>query len=122
MVEIIGSKDCGNSPKNKRVEEIAIALETGNLTFLKELLTEESTWELSDKGVAEGEDILNHVQSRRKNITSITIDHAISHGKVGTANGSGQNKKGQVTGFSHVIEFTSAKYTKIHRICSYQKS
>jgi len=31
MVEITGSRDCGNSPKNQFAQDVAIALETGQV-------------------------------------------------------------------------------------------
>ncbi|WP_158681687.1 nuclear transport factor 2 family protein [Microbulbifer pacificus] len=122
MVEIKGSKDCGNSPKNQFVEKIVIALETGDFGFLDEVLSESAVWELADRSVTEGDNLRAHIQSCGKYVTLVKIDHVISHGKSGSVNGYVQDKKGKVFHFCHFIEFTSAKCVKINRVCSYGKS
>lgn len=122
MVEIKGSKDCGNSPKNQFVEKIVVALETGDLGFLDEVLSESAVWELADRSVTEGDSLRAHIQSCGKGVALVKIDHVISHGKSGSANGYIQDKKGKVFHFCHFIEFTSAKCVKINRVCSYGKS
>ena len=122
MIEVIGSKDCGNSPKNQFVEKIAIALETGDWDFLGEVLSEGAVWELTDKRAAEGDSLRAHIQSSGKEVSLVKIDHVISHGKSGSANGYIQDEKGKVLHFCHIIEFKSAKCVKINRVCSYGKS
>ncbi|QIL89594.1 nuclear transport factor 2 family protein [Microbulbifer harenosus] len=122
MVEIIGSKDCGNSPKNQFVEKITVALETGDLEFLGEVLSDGAVWELADRSVMEGDSLRSHIQRCGKDVTLVKIDHVISHGKSGAANGHVQDKKGKILHFCHFIEFTSAKCVVIKRVSSYGKS
>ncbi|WP_193164865.1 nuclear transport factor 2-like protein [Microbulbifer hainanensis] len=122
MVEIFGSRDCGNSPKNKFIEKIGIALEVGDPEFFGEVLSEGVVWELDDGSVAEGEYISRRIKQIKNGITSINIDHVTSHGKVGSINGYVRDRKGKKTHFCHVIEFTSVKCSKINRVCSYGKS
>lgn len=117
MSRVNRSADCGNSPKNKMTEDIAVALEIRNIEFLATILDSEATWNYVGGSVTTAENILDHVSALNKP-TSLTIDRVMSHGKVGAVNGeTKQGKKPQR--FCHVIEFTSVKCNKVFRIESY---
>lgn len=98
-MKITRSGECKNSPKNAFVED-----------FVVDLLASES---LSDRmeEVASLPEVPN-------NLTEIEISHAISHGRIGAANGSittGGSKKH----FAVFIEFTSTKGTLARRVTLY---
>lgn len=117
MTRIIRSADCGNSPKNKIVEDIAVALETRDINFLSTILDYDAVWNYVDGTATTAETILNQVSAQDKP-TSLTIDRVMSHGKVGAVNGvisQGKTKRR----FCHVIEFTSVKCNQVRRIESY---
>src|SRR5690554_3954958 len=111
------SADCGNSPKNKIVEDIVIALETNGVEFLSTILDPDATWNYAGGTVATGEAILGKV-GVLDSPTSLTIDRVMSHGKVGAANGNVARGK-NVQRFCYVIEFTSVKCSQVFRIESY---
>lgn len=121
MIDSNGSKDCGNSPKNTLLEKVAVALEVGDTEFLSEYLADGAIWELSDKRVAVGKDIGRVFNESDAEAVFVSIDHVMSHGKVGAVNGFSQNNKGKKVDFCHVIEFSSVKFTKISRLLSYSK-
>lgn len=121
MVEITGSKDCGNSPKNTLVERVAVALETGDQAFLGEYLAEGAVWETSDGRMVEGDGIVGVASERAATVASVSIDHVISHGKIGSANGTCRDSRGRQAHFCHVVEFSNVKFTRIRRICSYRR-
>ena len=99
MVRITGSKDCGNSPKNAFVQEVAVALESGD----------------RPEGMfARGTDL-----PRRDPPEEIVIDHAIAHGKVGAASGVSRMPGGAERRFAYVVEFTSAKAAQVARVQAY---
>ena len=109
---------CDNSPKNKMVEDIAVALETGDTHFMSALLDSGTVWHDAGSGEILGEDILSKLRGQCQHDV-LTIDQAISHDKVGAVNGQARRgKTGQR--FCHVIEFTSAKCHKIRRVESYR--
>ena len=122
MVEIIGSKDCGNSPKNNFIEKIAVGLEIGDWEFLCEALSDEAVWELTDGSVVEGDSLRAHIKNCGKGVTFVKIEHVLSHGKSGSAAGHTHDKKGKALHFCHFIEFTTAKCVKIKRVRSYGKA
>lgn len=51
--EIIGSADCGNSPKNAFVQDVAIALETGVAST--KIFDPEVTWTQTSTETVEGQ-------------------------------------------------------------------
>lgn len=118
MTTVNRSTDCGNSPKNKMVEDIAVALETGDTSFLSAILDSRAIWNYSDRSETSGENILNELHGQDKQDV-LTIDRVISHGKVGAVNGHAKRGKTEQR-FCHVIEFTSTKCNKIRRVESYR--
>lgn len=109
--------NCGNSPKNQFVQDVAIALETGQIT--SETLSETVVWLGPSPSTLNGRTaIINHARSRAKPQT-VRILSAISHGKVGMANGETTLKGGEVRRFCHVIEFTNSKATTVALIQTY---
>jgi hypothetical protein len=121
MSEIIRSNDCGNSPKNKFAEDIALAIELRNVAFLSEALAADASWELPDGSLMKGADMLGHVFPAGEVPDVLTIDHAITHGKVGAVNGTAE-VRGSVRRFCHVIDFSSTKCEKVRRLVSYVSS
>ena len=117
MTDIQGSKDCGNSPKNKFVQDVVIALETGE--FLSDGFSDKLVWYKNSDQALEGKTAIVSVLKGAAKPTSITVDHAISHGKVGAANGKLTLANGHTRRFAHIIEFTSTKGNKVAVIKSY---
>ena len=118
MTNVNRSTACGNSPKNRMVEDIAVALESGDTRFLSAILDSGAIWNGADSGEVVGEDILSKLHGQGKQDV-VTIDHVMSHGKVGAVNG--HAKRGKIVQrFCHVIEFTSTKCNKIRRVESYR--
>jgi hypothetical protein len=107
MVELVGSRDCGNSPKNKFVQEVAAAIESGQAD--PKDFSEDVTWENSLEGLIEGRTaVLAKVEEREVPLI-IKVEHAISHGKVGAASGTTKLADGRERRFSHVFKFKTAK-------------
>ncbi|MEO0697821.1 MAG: hypothetical protein AAFY84_17190 [Pseudomonadota bacterium] len=117
MVEVVGSRDTGNSPKNKLVEEIAVTLESG--AFLTETFPSDMTLEAPNGQRIEGEGpITQHIAATTKPV-KIEVQHAISHGKVGAASGISHLPDGSKKRFCYVIDFTNTKANKVALVRSY---
>ena len=116
MVRVIGSRDCGNSPKNQFAQEIGVALECGN--FLADAFPDEMVWERHD-GTIEGPGAIKAALAALTTPSTITVEHAITHGKVGAVSGRCTLPDGATRRFGHVLEFTSAKANQVARIKSY---
>ncbi len=119
MTEVNRSGDCGNSPKNLFAENIAIAVELRDLAFLGETFAADAFWEVPDGSTAEGAAaILSHAAASEDAPDVLTIDRAISHGKVAAVNGTVETN-GSVRRFCHVMEFATTSYKKVRRLASY---
>jgi len=117
MVHITGSKDCGNSPKNLFAQDVAIALETGEIPT--GMLSDDVVWHGRATGLIEGIAAVRQTMAKRPAVQSLVIDHAISHGKAAMANGIATLTDGTIRRFSHVFDFTSAKGNCVATITSY---
>ncbi|WBU64066.1 hypothetical protein [Paracoccus aerodenitrificans] len=116
-IRIEGSGDCGNSPKNRLAQDIAIGLENGDLDA--ELLADDVIWRTASGAVIKGAAAVVAAVRKADRPSDITVDHAISHGKVGAANGITGLSGGKMRGFAHMIGFTSTSAKKIEAISSY---
>lgn len=117
MTEIIDSADCGNSPKNRFVQDIAIALETG--AEQGDQFDENVAWARTPDEQITGRDALVAVVAAKQSPAKVIVEHAISHGKVGAANGEVILPNGQSYRFCHVIAFSSVKANCVTTIASY---
>ena len=113
MIRITRSADCGNSPKNAAVEEIAIMLEGGE--WSGHAFGESTVWALADGSLVEGPDGIR--ETRRIAPKEIRIDHAIAHGKVGAVSGVTDGEA-----FAYILTYTSASMKRLARIDSYRKT
>ncbi len=118
-MRITPSRDCGNSPKNLRAQELAIALAAAKPSEVEPFLAPDIVWERPDAPPAKGQaDVLQAVKARGK-ATSIVVDHAFTHGKVGAVSGTIKLRGASARQFCHVIEFADAKATRVRSIKTY---
>lgn len=100
-MKITRSGECKNSPKNAAVEDLVIDLITG--TSLAGRVEDIASIPLVPHGVS-----------------GVEMVHAISHGKIGAANGT-LTVGGAKQPFAVFIEFTSTKATLARRLTLYLK-
>ena len=112
MTQIRHSDDCGNSPKNKAVEALAIGLEGG--PWPDEVSLIETVWTRADGGRVVGPEAIRGAAGASP--VSIRIEHVTTHGKVGAVTG---RCDGHV--FAHVFTFTSAAAKQLASIDSFRK-
>ena len=114
MTRITRSADCGNSPKNAAVEDIAVILEGGG-EWSGDAFGESTVWALANGTLVEGADGIR--DARRIAPGEIRIVHAIAHGKVGAASGVTDGES-----FAYILTYTSAGMKRLARIDSYRKT
>ena len=122
MTEIIRSSDCGNSPKNKFVEDLEVAFAQRDTGFLLDSIADDIRWNIVGETPIRGKDALKEaIESIPQDceVTEITINHVVTHGKVGAVNGIIKRKNGRACEFCSVYEFSSAKGTNVQDITSY---
>ena len=117
MIHVEGSQDCGNSPKNKFVQDVAVALKCGDAE--PGAFSDDVIWENSSTQPISGKSAVLELLENRWRLSSVTVHHAMSHGKVGAASGEVMFENGQTRRFCHVSDFTSAKANCVAVIRSY---
>ncbi|MGN7127715.1 hypothetical protein [Methylorubrum thiocyanatum] len=120
MGQIVKSGECQNSPKNAAMEEIAIAIFGASQDDIRELLADNVTLHLADGTQIEGSEATNLyvAQHVRRGFDLLKIDHAITHGRVGAANGF-VSIEGRQNGFSVFVEFVNTKAERLKAIKLY---
>lgn len=119
-IQVVSKAQCGNSPKNLLVEHLAIALASGDDAAL-ERLAEHVVWNVVGTTVYHGHaEIIDALQRQRiAEPVRITLQHVVTHGKAGAANGTVGYANGRNEAFCAVVEFTNAKGSQVVRIDSY---
>lgn len=117
MTSVQVSKDCGNSPKNQFVQDVAIALETGELEI--GMIDNDVSWYGAGDDPIEGLKNFEQFLAGHATPSALVIDHAISHGKVGAASGEVMLANGHRKRFCHVFEFTNIKANCVATIKSF---
>ena len=123
MIKIVRSKDCGNSPKNKFVEELEIALAKRDVEFLLNSVTDDIHWNIVGQKSVRGRDAFLEALKRiprPSEVTEIFIKHVVTHGKAGSVNGVCRRKDGKTYGFCTVYEFGNAKGANVREITHYE--
>jgi hypothetical protein len=119
MTRVITSPDCGNSPKNKLLQDLTIALARQDLRVLRQAVSDDVVWNIVGSGQHAGKaDVAAAVQAQPKP-TLLTVHHVAQHGKAGAVNGTLKYKGGAKQGFCHVFEFASATGKAVRAISSY---
>lgn len=117
MTDIQGSRACGNSPKNKFVQDVAIFLELSEIK--RDILSEDVVWHGVTHEPIEGRGAVQEQVAKRERPAAILVEHAISHGKVGAASGELILANGHKRRFSYFFEFTTVKANCVAVINSY---
>jgi hypothetical protein len=116
-VQVQGSKACGNSPKNRFVQDLVVAMECG--ATMPGAFSEDVIWERPATQPMSGKNaVLEHLSTCAKP-NLIIVQHAIAHGKVGAGSGEVTLLNGHTRRFCHVFEFTNTKANCVAVIRSY---
>jgi hypothetical protein len=121
MTRIVPSETCGNSPKNLFVQDLAIACARHDIDFLLDNFSDDIRWHIVGDQELRGKDaVAEWLRSRQDSETAeLVIEHAITHGRVGSVNGVTKCGQGGRNEFCNVYEFTSARATGVKAITSY---
>ncbi|MEK3877415.1 hypothetical protein [Paenibacillus sp. FSL M7-0420] len=118
-MEIQLSGMCGNSPKNKLAEDLAVALITGDTKTLGHLLTADAVVELIGSERYPLSAVLQGSASVPE-LTALKIEHAISHGKIAAVSGNWVTRGGIHYAFSDHYSFATTKGTEVAAASCYR--
>lgn len=121
MTRVFTSPDCGNSPKNKFIEKITIAFGTGDIETILGSVTADIRYDRAGGSCVVGiENFARELERLKEDeVEELVIQHVLTHGKAGAANGIKKLKNGTTFGFCNVFEFDGAKGARIRGITSY---
>lgn len=121
MMKVVKSGDCGNSPKNLLVQTLAVSIEKADRAAFSRCTSEDVSWVYPGRSAVVGRalaaDLLRTLRSQTP--MKIEVEHAISHGRCGAANGTVQLASRARIRFCHIVEFASVKGDRVARITSY---
>ncbi|MBV7409123.1 hypothetical protein [Maritimibacter sp. DP1N21-5] len=117
MTRIARSPDCGNSPKNQRALEIALAL-MGQESIEPDTFVEGASWEHPDGAIVGRAAIVARLAALAP-YDWIELSEVVTHGKAGSVSGRFQRPEENPKLFCHVIRFTSASARQIAQIVSF---
>jgi len=122
MAQITRSPDCGHSPKNRLLEELAIARVTNDSATLDRLLSDNISWTIVGRPSIEGKSsVLDAMQKHYStSLLDVAIRHVTQHGKFGAVNGTLTLRSGQKIEFCDMCEFANTKGTIVVAIATYQ--
>jgi hypothetical protein len=115
---IVPSGDCGNSPKNTLLQDITVAFAERDAGFLSDHLTDDFRWEVVGARVVEGLAASMQALDETDDVSQLTVEHVVSHGRVGAVNGTVQ-QGGLTSDFCDVFEFANAKAERVKNRRSY---
>jgi hypothetical protein len=120
-MQIRRSPDCRNSPKNRFIEDLTIALTMQDIEGVSSSISEQVQWKVVGRYIARGrqEFIEALPQSSSRGASALQIGRVVSHGRAGAVNGTIELINEEVREFCHVFEFTNAKGTSVERVTSY---
>jgi hypothetical protein len=117
LTRITRSPDCGNSPKNQKAEEIALAL-MGQTRLDPDLLSEGASWEKPGGALVGRAAIMAELETPADH-EWIEVTEVVTHGKAGSVSGRFKRAGEKPKLFCHVIRFTSASARQIAQIVSF---
>lgn len=120
-IKVIKSKDCGNSPRNKSLEDFTISVAKGKYGPLKSLISEETEWTISGGKLLKGQKEIfeDFILIDPSELCEFRILQVMSHGRSGAVTGVATRKTGTLVHFCHVFEFTSASGKMIKKISTF---
>lgn len=120
MTHVIIREDCGNSPKNRFVQDLTIAFARRNIPYILDSVSDDICWIRPGEKTLQGKAELAAVLEKLDRVAEITVYHAFTHGKTGAVNGVMQLENGQSIAFCDVYVFSNAKGNSVSEVTTYQ--
>ena len=120
QTRVIRKAEGGNSPKNARAEEIALAL-MGVTELPAAMVGETAIWDRTDAPTLVGRTAILDALRAVSPPVSITVTEVVSHGRAGTVSGR-LTRDGQGTVlFAHILRFATASQKELAQMVSFER-
>ena len=117
-MKVIRSSDCGNSSKQKLLEDMSVALAGADAGLIDSLAVPELVWLHVGKKPVEGQDAVLSAIRKSGPATEVAIERVVSHGRAGAVNGI-HTRGGKRTALCHMFDFNNTKCTHVKSISTY---
>ena len=117
-MKVIRSSECGNSPKQKLLEDMSVVLAGADAGLIDSLAVPELVWLQVGKKPVEGQDAVLSAIRKSGPVTEVAIERVVSHGRADAVNGI-ITRGGKRTAFCHMFEFNNTKCTHVKSISTY---
>ena len=117
-MKVIRSSDCGNSPKQKLLEDMSVALAGADAGLIDSLAVPELVWLHVGKKPVEGQDAVLSAIRKSGPATEVAIERVVSHGRAGAVNGI-ITRGTKRTVFCQMFEFNNTKCTHVKSTPTY---
>ena len=116
------SGTCGNSPKSTVLEDLAIALSSGDAARITALTTESVTWRSPGQPLADGqaEVLAAAMRERPTPASTLVIQHVVSHGRAGAVAASLRYPNQLASDFCLFFTFANARGSAVDTIMTYR--
>ncbi|TJY62787.1 hypothetical protein FAZ19_19405 [Sphingobacterium alkalisoli] len=112
-------KDCDNAPKRKIIRDFIIAWFKKEWSDIENIIEDEFQFRIVGKQTVENKKDLQKYLQNGVEVTTLTIDEVLSHGKFGACNGSVELNK-QTIDFAYFFSFKSAGKNTVTKISEYK--
>ena len=112
------SSDCSNSPKQKLLEDVSVAIACADIESVEALALPEVLWDKVGRKPLQGLEAVVSGIRRDGPAAEVIIERVVSHGRAGAVNGvllRGEKR----TAFCHMFEFNNTKCTHVKSISTY---
>ncbi len=116
--KVTRSSDCGNSPKQKLLEDISVALACADIGSFEALTLPEVVWEKVGRKPLIGLGAVVSGIRRDGSASEVSIERVVSHGRAGAVNGILSRGEKRIA-FCHMFEFNNTKCTHVTSISTY---
>lgn len=120
-IKIISSKDCGNAPKKRVLQEFIVACLKKDTDTISEFTSEKLIWTIVNDSTVQGRDSFIHALEGKipKGVLELELLNVITHGHTAAVNGTLKFKDGTIYSFCNVYRFVSAGKNVLKEITSY---
>lgn len=113
------TSDCGNSPKNSRVQQLVAAFAAGNAAEATPFLTADTIWQVIGGPSFEGKGAVQAGIMAQSKPSRVRVMHALSHGRVGAAELEIEFTD-RIVRCAELLRFHDANCTRLQSLSSYQ--
>lgn len=113
---------CGNSPKNLLLEDLAVALLSGDADRVVALTTAMVRWRQPNAPLAEGQAAVVRLaeRTRPRGAAALIIHHVVSHGRAGAVTASLQSGKQPPAELCLFFTFANTKGSAVDFVTTYR--